>query len=170
VDGQGVPEDPGAWLYRVAYNNLIDDLRRKTSRLRILERAVDTVDQSEHLPPSYFAGEVADDMLRMLVTCCDDAMPRESQLVFALKTLCGFSVSEIALRLFTSEANVYKRVGRARDRLRAIAPDIETRRSTHSGPGCPACRPCSTSCSTRAIFRPTLKRQSAASCATRPFG
>jgi RNA polymerase sigma factor (sigma-70 family) len=123
---QGVPEDRGAWLYRVAYNNLIDDLRRKTSRLRILERTVDTVDQGEHLPPSYFAGEVADDMLRMLFICCDDAMPRESQLVFALKTLCGFSVSEIALRLFTSEANVYKRVGRARDRLRTIAPDIET--------------------------------------------
>jgi RNA polymerase sigma factor (sigma-70 family) len=123
---QGIPGDPGAWLYRVACNNVIDDLRRRTGRRRILERAVDTVDQSEHLPPSYFAGEVADDMLRMLFICCDDAIPRESQLVFALKTLCGFSVSEIALRLFTSEANVYKRLGRARDRLRASAPEIET--------------------------------------------
>jgi RNA polymerase sigma factor (sigma-70 family) len=124
---QGVPEEPGAWLYRVAYNNVIDDLRRKTSRARILERAVDTVDhEREDPPPSHFAGEVADATLRMLFICCDDSIPRESQLVFALKTLCGFSVSEIALRLFTSEANVYKRLGRARDRLRAIAPDIET--------------------------------------------
>jgi RNA polymerase sigma-70 factor (ECF subfamily) len=40
--------------------------------------------------------------------------------------LCGFSVSEIALRLFTSDANVYKRLGRARDRLREIAPELET--------------------------------------------
>jgi RNA polymerase sigma factor (sigma-70 family) len=38
---QGVPDDPGAWLYRVAYNSLIDDLRRKTGRLRILAQAVD---------------------------------------------------------------------------------------------------------------------------------
>jgi RNA polymerase sigma factor (sigma-70 family) len=124
---QRIPEAPGAWLYRVAHNNLIADLRRKTNRLRILEQASDTVDQeSEQSPPSYFAGEVADDTLRMLFICCDDAIPRESQLVFALKTLCRFSVSEIALRLFTSDANVYKRLGRARDRLRQIAPEIET--------------------------------------------
>jgi predicted RNA polymerase sigma factor len=58
---QGVPKDPGAWLYRVAYNGLIDDLRRKTNRLRILAQAVDPGAQdSPDLPPSYFAGEVAD--------------------------------------------------------------------------------------------------------------
>ena len=45
-------------------------------------------------------------MLRMLFVCCDEAIPRESQLVLALKTLCGCSTAEIALRLFTSEANV----------------------------------------------------------------
>lgn len=48
----------------------------------------------------------------------------ESQLVFALKTLCGFSIREIALRLFTTEANVYKRLGRARNRLRKDPPRI----------------------------------------------
>ena len=37
----GLPEDPGAWLYRAAYNNLIGDLRRKVVRIRILERAAD---------------------------------------------------------------------------------------------------------------------------------
>src|SRR5258706_11664494 len=65
-------------------------------------------------------------MLRMLFVCCDEAIPRESQLVFALKTLCGFSTAEIALRLFTSEANVYKRLARARERLREAPPDIQT--------------------------------------------
>jgi RNA polymerase sigma factor (sigma-70 family) len=124
---QGVPADPGAWVYRVAYNSLIDDLRRKTGRLRILARAIDPVALESHdLPPSYFAGEVADDTLRMLFICCDETIPRESQLVFALKTLCGFSVGEIALRLFTTEVNVYKRLARARDRLRDLAPQIET--------------------------------------------
>jgi RNA polymerase sigma-70 factor (ECF subfamily) len=46
--------------------------------------------------------------------------------VLALKTLCGFTTSEIALRLFTSEANVHKRLARARDRLRLGAPEVET--------------------------------------------
>jgi RNA polymerase sigma-70 factor (ECF subfamily) len=121
----GTPEDAAAWLYRVAHNAVIDELRRKGDRLRILERVGDSVHQErEHQPASYFAGEVADETLRMLFICCDDAIPRESQLVFALKTLCGFSVAEIALRLFTSEASVYKRLGRARDRLREIGPEI----------------------------------------------
>jgi RNA polymerase sigma factor (sigma-70 family) len=124
---QGRPDDPGAWLYRVASNNLVGELRQTAGRLRILERTVDAEVESGDAPASaYFAGEVADDMLRMLFICCDDAIPRESQLVFALKTLCGFSTAEIALRLFTSEANVYKRLGRARDRLRDTSPDIQT--------------------------------------------
>jgi RNA polymerase sigma factor (sigma-70 family) len=124
---QGLPDDPGAWLYRVAHNNLMGDLRQKAGRLRILERAVDAVPQSsDHPAPSYFASEVADDMLRMLFICCDDAIPRESRLVLALKTLCGFSTAEIALRLFTSEANVHKRLARARDKLRAVPADTQT--------------------------------------------
>lgn len=124
---QGLPQDPGAWLYRVAHNNLVGDLRRNAGRLRILERAVDVVAGSRDDPaPSYFAGEVRDELLRMLFVCCDDAIPRESRLVLALKTLCGFSTAEIALRLFTSEANVHKRLARARDRLRETALDTQT--------------------------------------------
>ncbi len=125
---RGLPEDPGAWLYRVAYNNLSGDLRRAAGRLRILERSADAVrDGSGHNPPrSDGADDVGDDMLRMLFICCADVIPRESRLVLALKTLCGFSVGEIALRLFTSEANVYKRLARARDRLRETPPDIQT--------------------------------------------
>lgn len=123
----GRPDDPGAWLYRVASNNLMGDLRRTASRHRVLERAVDAGAERADSPAApYFAGEVADDMLRMLFVCCDEAIPRESQLVLALKTLCGFSTGEIALRLFTSEANVYKRLARARDRLREAPLDVQT--------------------------------------------
>jgi len=123
----GRPDDPGAWLYRVASNNLMGDLRRTTGRQRLLELAVDAgAERSDSPAAPYFSGEVADDMLRMLFVCCDDAIPRESQLVLALKTLCGFSTAEIALRLFTSEANVYKRLARARDRLREAPLDVQT--------------------------------------------
>jgi len=123
----GPPRDAGSWLYRVAYNQLVGDLRQKVGRRRILERAADRSDEEEiDPPPSYFAGEVPDDMLRMLFVCCDDAIPLESRLVMALKTLCGFGTAEIALRLFITEANVHKRLARAREKLAAIAPDLET--------------------------------------------
>jgi RNA polymerase sigma factor (sigma-70 family) len=124
---QELPEDPGAWLYRVAHHRLIQNLRQESGRLRILEKAAaELTDGVAHPVKPSFSNEIRDDMLRMLFVCCDEAIPRESQLVLALKTLCGFSTAEIALRLFTSEANVHKRLGRARDRLREAPPDMET--------------------------------------------
>lgn len=132
------PGDPTAWLYRVAYNRVIQDLRRSSGRRRILERAADDLARDPDGPESpLFADEIRDDLLRMLFVCCDDAIPAESQLVLALKTLCGFSTAEIALRLFTSEANVHKRLGRARERLQQappdVAPPLETLRSRLPG-------------------------------------
>ena len=124
---QGLPGEPGAWLYRVARNQLIGELRREAGRLQILDQAaVDLAGEDDAAMALFVPSEVRDDLLRMLFICCDDAIPRESQLVLALKTLCGFSTAEIALRLFTSEANVHKRLARARERLREAAPTLET--------------------------------------------
>jgi RNA polymerase sigma factor (sigma-70 family) len=119
----GLPNNPSAWLYQVAHNELIGELRKRKGHLHILEQnATQKTDTPQNSPEIFLAGEMQDDLLRMLFVCCDDAIPAESQLVLALKTLCGFSIPEIALRLFTSEANVYKRLGRARNRLRQLSP------------------------------------------------
>lgn len=120
---EGLPDNPSAWLFRVAHNDLMGELRQQTGRRRILEQyAKEDIGTPESGLEIFLAGEVRDDLLRMLFVCCDEAIPVESQLVLALKTLCGFSTREIALRLFTSEANVYKRLGRARSRLRKSLP------------------------------------------------
>jgi RNA polymerase sigma-70 factor (ECF subfamily) len=123
----GVPEDSGAWLYRVAHNHLIGVLRKAQAQQTILDAAVDH-DADDGEPPiaPTFAGEVRDELLRMLFVCCDEKIPQESQLVLALKTLCGFSTGEIAFRLFTSEANVYKRLARARERLGSSEMNTQT--------------------------------------------
>ena len=124
---KGLPEDPGAWLYRVAHNHLIGALRNDAGRLRILEAAANELTVAANDPASpRFDDEVRDDLLRMLFVCCDEAIPRDSRLVLALKTLCGFSTAEIALRLFLSEANVLKRLGRAREHLREVPPDFNS--------------------------------------------
>ena len=116
-----LPDNPSAWLFRVAHNKLIGDLRQQTRRRRILEQsAMEVTDTRENASDVFLAGEVSDDQLRMLFVCCDEVIPVESQLVLALKILCGFDVREIALRLFSSEANVYKRLSRARSRLREL--------------------------------------------------
>jgi len=119
----GLPHNPSGWLFRAAHNRLMGELRQRAARRRILERdAPEGIGAHESPPEVFLAGEVRDDLLRMLFVCCDEAVVEESQLVFALKTLCGFSIREIALRLFISDANVYKRFGRARSRLRKHPP------------------------------------------------
>lgn len=113
------PDNPSAWLYRVAHNQLAGELRRGARQGALaVEHARAAGESTIEAPFVPLAGDVRDDLLRMLFVCCDDAIPLESQLVLALKTLCGFDVREIAERLFMTEANVYKRVGRARARLR----------------------------------------------------
>ncbi|MBK6688137.1 MAG: sigma-70 family RNA polymerase sigma factor [Deltaproteobacteria bacterium] len=122
---EDVPREPRAWLYRVAHNHLVGVLRQEGGHRRILE-GVQAEEETQAPNEAFFEGEIEDELLRMLFVCCDDELPVESRLVLALKTLCGFSVEEIAFRLFTSEANVYKRLARARERLREAELDTDT--------------------------------------------
>jgi RNA polymerase sigma-70 factor (ECF subfamily) len=118
----GQPENPSGWLFVVARNEMLGELRKRSGRHRIHERLrlSEAPTKEAEAPDSTLHAEVSDELLRMLFVCCDETIPLESQLALALKVLCGFSVSEIALRLFTSEANIYKRVARARERLRQL--------------------------------------------------
>src|SRR5688500_14812847 len=107
-----LPDEPGAWLYRVAHNYVLDELRREKRDQAYL---------ADVLVVDYAQQEVHDDVLRLLFVCADPAIPPESRLVLALKTLCGFSTEEIALRLFQGKDAINKRLQRARERLRAHA-------------------------------------------------
>jgi len=117
----GVPRNPSAWLFRVAHNNILGELRQRNRRDQLVaQHGEAAIPSSYEGPGPLLAGEIQDDLLRMLFVCCDDTLPVESQLMLALKTLCGFDVREISHRLFASEANVYKRLERARNRLRHV--------------------------------------------------
>lgn len=115
---RGVPDDPGGWLYRVARNAAIDVFRRD-QRIAELGGTIvpdPTLDESTD-------ESIADDQLRLLFACCHPSLPIESQIALSLKTLCGFSAAEIASGLLTTEANIHKRLTRAKERLREIAFD-----------------------------------------------
>jgi len=117
----GLPNNPPAWVHRVAKNELLSRFRQNQSRNKNLERyPLDALIPEDDTYVVYMESELQDELLLMLFVCCDESIPTESQLVFALKTLCGFSVSEIAHRLFISDANAYKRLSRARNRLKKL--------------------------------------------------
>jgi RNA polymerase sigma-70 factor (ECF subfamily) len=112
----GVPQDPSAWMYRVAKNKALDLIRRRQTADRLgPELAV----QYENAQPAAFdqlflSSEIADSQLRMIFTCCDPQLPQESQIALTLKVLCGFSTEEIGRALLTTEANIRKRIARAK--------------------------------------------------------
>jgi len=114
----GIPKKPSAWLYQVAYRQLLSEFR-VTKRRNALLAEYSVIADAESPEPSEvpLPGEMSDSLLRMLFVTCNDTIPVESQLVFTLKSLCGFSIREIALRLFITEENAYKRFSRARQHL-----------------------------------------------------
>src|SRR5262249_33487684 len=113
---QGIPDNPSAWLMRVARNRAIDLIRRDdqfryfTPELTYLLKLREETAVGEVT----FATEINDDELRMMFSCCHPALSTEVQVTLILKTLCGFSVAEIASAFLASEDSIEKRLGRAR--------------------------------------------------------
>lgn len=120
---RGVPDNQSGWLYRVALNEVLGALRHE-KRTDLSADGAEQIAADEDV--FYLEPEVQDDQLRMLFVCAHPSIPRESQIVFALKILCGFSTEEIALRLFQSHEAIYKRLQRARIALREHVEEIES--------------------------------------------
>jgi RNA polymerase sigma-70 factor (ECF subfamily) len=115
--GTDVPARPGAWLQVAARRRVIDALRRATwiapsEALDRLEAPVAVPDRDE-------------DLLKMMFVCCHPAIPLESALALALRTLCGFPVPALSRALRLDEAAVEKRLIRARQVLREEHVELE---------------------------------------------
>ncbi len=120
----GVPENPAAWLHRVAKNLAIDQLRRKARGVELLKENAALLRSewtlSGTVADAFAEHVIADDQLRMLFACCHPSIPTEQQLALALRTLCGFSVPEIARAFVSNEETINKRLYRAREAFRVL--------------------------------------------------
>ncbi len=119
---KGLPADPPAWLYKVAKNKAHNILNKEkyvrqyasevTHRLYSSQTEIPVADHlfSEH--------QIKDDQLRMIFTSCHPSLSKDSQVALTLKTLCGFSIPEIAHAFFTTDDTINKRLVRARQKIR----------------------------------------------------
>ncbi|MGN6476354.1 MAG: RNA polymerase sigma factor [Flavipsychrobacter sp.] len=119
---KGIPDNPEAWLFRAAKNKAIDIIR-KNRRQQTFMPGIDPLLESEYTAAvaidGYFKDEeVFDDQLRMMFACCHPLISREGQIALILKTLCGFSVAQIARAFITSNDTIEKRLYRARQVFR----------------------------------------------------
>ena len=111
----GTPSNPAAWLLTVARRKGIDRLRRRRrleERMPLLvgEEATSQADQPE--------SSVPDERLRLIFTCCHPALSPEGQVALTLRTLGGLTTAEIARAFLTSEATMFQRITRAKNKIR----------------------------------------------------
>jgi RNA polymerase sigma factor (sigma-70 family) len=114
----GVPDNPGAWLMATAKHRAIDALRRGTTLqrkqqelVRELEVALATEERRLEVD------DVADDLLRLVFTCCHPVLSTEARIALTLRLLGGLATPEIARAFLVSEATVAQRIVRAKRTL-----------------------------------------------------
>ncbi len=116
----GVPENPAAWLFRVAHNAAIDAIRRKQLLGDKTEAIVAELAHSAGTPSEDAAVEeqFRDDELRMIFMCCHPDISRDARVALSLKTISGFSVREIARAFLMDDAAIAQRLVRAKRQIR----------------------------------------------------
>src|SRR5437588_2057314 len=116
----GVPDNPAGWLFRVARNKALDQLRRQTTfqqKEPEIAAALSNVAIEENS---------GDDTLSMMLMCCHPTIPEESRIALTLKTVGGFSVEEIARAFLAQKTAIAQRIVRAKKLIRdeAIAKEM----------------------------------------------
>ncbi|HEY5708668.1 MAG TPA: RNA polymerase sigma factor [Solirubrobacterales bacterium] len=118
---EGVPDKPGAWITQVARNRAIDRLRRAG----VLRDKVEALGRLEALHgepepgPAERAGEIEDDRLRLIFTCCHPALAIESRVALTLRSLGGLTTAEIARAFLAGESAMAQRLVRAKRKIAA---------------------------------------------------
>jgi RNA polymerase sigma factor, sigma-70 family len=125
---RGIPENPSAWIMRASRNLALDVIRREKifrGKEPEIARLIEAGGSSALEAVIFSENEIADDRLRMMFVCCHPVIPLEAQVALALKTLCGFSVTEISRAFLTTEAAIAKRLTRAKQKIQEARVPFE---------------------------------------------
>jgi RNA polymerase sigma-70 factor (ECF subfamily) len=114
----GVPESPSAWIIQTAKYKAIDRLRRQTRLKEKLEADPDFASEPIVEQPALDLGEIPDDRLRLIFTCCHPALSLEAQVALTLRTLGGLQTDEIARAFLVPTATMAQRLVRAKRKIR----------------------------------------------------
>src|SRR5580700_8109434 len=114
----GVPALPRAWIIQTARHKAIDRLRRRTLFAGKIQPQL-ARDYTGSTPAKEFeAGEIQDERLRLIFTCCHPALAPEARVALTLRTLCGLETDEIARAFLVSPTTMAQRLVRAKQKIR----------------------------------------------------
>jgi RNA polymerase sigma-70 factor (ECF subfamily) len=114
----GIPDFPRAWIVQTARHKAIDRIRRE-SRFEQQSEAY----TASGLAPSAGAppddpGEIPDDLLRLIFTCCHPAIALEARVALTLRTVCGLDTDAIARAFLVPVPTMAQRLVRAKRKVR----------------------------------------------------
>jgi len=117
--GQGVPDNPRAWLITTGRNKAIDRLRRRAKWDAHVEDVDELAETLADPSSGVDANEgVEDDRLRLIFTCCHPALAEEAQVALTLREVCGLTTEEIAHAHLVPAPTVAQRIVRAKSKIR----------------------------------------------------
>ena len=119
-----VPQDPAAWLYRVASRIVLDTLRHQRAQeaYASTEPAMEPSADDEIADGSYL---VPDERLRLILICCHPAVGQNTRAALTLRLVCGLTITEIARALLVEEAPLAQRLTRAKRKIAEAGVSFE---------------------------------------------
>lgn len=123
---KGLPHNPVAWLYTVSKNKAIDFIRRNKLFAGKIITAINN-NESTFIEPDidFSIKNILDSQLQMMFAVCNPCISAEAQIGLSLNILCGFGVEEIADAFLTNKEVIYKRLSRAKEKLKTENIKIE---------------------------------------------
>ena len=121
---KGVPDNPTAWLYKVAKNKTNDYFKREIIFREKIAPEFQNQNSENKLEINLSNKNIFDSQLKMLFAICNPIISAEAQITLALKVLCGFGVEEIAQAFLTNKETINKRLYRAKEKLRKNNIDL----------------------------------------------
>ena len=113
----GIPQFPRAWIIQAARHRAIDRMRRQTLFTEKIQAQL-IHDRTAVSEPEEQPGEIGDERLRLIFTCCHPALAPEAQVALTLRTLCGLETDEIARAFLVPAATMAQRLVRAKRKIR----------------------------------------------------
>src|SRR5687767_2072 len=114
----GLPDNPRAWLIRVATRRLTDQIRAEAARRLREQHVIAFVPAEQQIEVAAGANE-RDDTLDLYFMCCHPALSPSSQIALTLRAVGGLTTAEIARTFLVPEATMAQRLTRAKATIKA---------------------------------------------------
>jgi RNA polymerase sigma factor (sigma-70 family) len=116
---EGMPDNPRAWLIRVAIRRMTD--RMRSERARLDRETTAAAETPVSFVPSFDpdADATPDDTLVLLFMCCHPVLTPASAIALTLRAVGGLTTAEIASAFLVPEATMAQRISRAKSTIKS---------------------------------------------------